>query len=136
MKCFVCGSEMRLDQIGGEENVSVSGFEHRTFRCSVCGDVERRLVLSTACDAKPAEPEPAIQSPTVQSRSTDEQSVAPAAVSQPVKKLSGIYTRLRRLLPFRRESAAPLRAPATAPSAVPLANVETVETVPRTAPTL
>ncbi len=141
MKCFVCGSEMRRDQMAGEESVSVSGFEHRTFRCSSCGDVERRLVLSTARDAEPAEPEPAIQSPaiqssTIQSCSTDEQSAAPAAVRQPAKKLSGIYTRLRRLLPFRRESVAPLRAPAAAPSAAPPANVETVEPAPRTTPTL
>src|SRR4051812_29029254 len=114
MKCLVCGSEMRLDPIAGEESVSVSGFEHRSFRCSSCGDVEQRLVFRAERDADSLSPGPS-QSSAIQSCSTDEQPAAFAAVRQPGKKVSGIYTRLKRLLPFRRESAVPSRSTAATP---------------------
>jgi hypothetical protein len=116
MKCFVCGSEMRLDPIAGEESVSVSGFEHRSFRCSSCGDVEQRLVFRAERDADTASPAPSIQSSAIQSCLTDEQPAAFAAVRQPAKKVSGIYTRLKRLLPFRRESAVLSRSIAATPA--------------------
>jgi hypothetical protein len=72
MRCLFCGSEMRLDQVDKNESVSVSGYEWHTFRCSSCGDVERRLALSTGSNASNAEPAPPIQ--TV---STDKQAAAP-----------------------------------------------------------
>jgi hypothetical protein len=72
MRCLFCGSEMRLDQVDKNESVSVSGYEWHTFRCSSCGDVERRLALSTGSNASHAEPAPPIQ--TV---STDKQAAAP-----------------------------------------------------------
>jgi hypothetical protein len=116
MKCFVCGSEMRLNPIAGEESVSVSGFEHRTFRCPSCGDVEQRVVFRAERDAYLQSPCPSIQSSAIQSCSTDEQPAASAAVGQPVEKVSGIYTRLKRLLPFRRESAVPSRSTGATPA--------------------
>jgi hypothetical protein len=115
MKCFVCGSEMRLDPIAGE-SVAVSGFEHRSFRCSSCGDVEQRFVFRAERDADTLSPGTSIQSSAIQSCLTDEQPAAFAAVRQPAKKVSGIYTRLKRLLPFRRESAVPSRSTAATPT--------------------
>jgi hypothetical protein len=112
MKCFICGSEMCLDPTAGEESVSVSGFEHRSFRCPSCGDVEQRLVFRAERDAAPPSPGSCIQSSAIQPCSTDEQPAAFAAVRTPAKKVSGIYTRLKRLLPFRRESAVPSRSTA------------------------
>jgi hypothetical protein len=136
MHCLVCGSEMRLDQVAGDESVSVSGFERRTFRCPSCGDVEHRLAFNRRHDPSPGEPSPDIQSAAIQCSSTDEQSAVPAAVGEPVfKERPGIFARLRRLLPFRREIAAPSPSPAPVPANEPLPTVETVEAAPSTVPT-
>ena len=48
---MVCGAEMRLDDVAADKSASVSGFEHHTFKCPSCGDVEERLAF-----VKPAEP--------------------------------------------------------------------------------
>ena len=136
MHCLVCGSEMRLDQVAGNESVPVSGFEHRTFRCPSCGDIEQRLAFSQPRDAGFAESSGEIESEAIQSSATVEQSAIAAATEEPVfKKPPGIYARLRRLLTFRREVAAPPRSPATAPATEPFSTVETVETAPSTVPT-
>ena len=45
MKCFVCGSEMRLTLVEPHDEVTRPGFEYRTFRCESCGDTERRFVF-------------------------------------------------------------------------------------------
>src|SRR5689334_3317489 len=137
MKCFVCGSEMRLDQTAGEESDSVSGLEHRTFRCPSCGDVEQRLVFRAERDAHAASPGAPVQSSAIESCSTDQQPAAFAAVRQALKKLSGIYTRLRHLLPFRREIAVPARSAATmlATDQQSTGAVESVPPGPGTPPT-
>jgi hypothetical protein len=44
MRCLVCGAEMSLEQVIGED--CPPGFERRTFVCSECGDTEQRLALS------------------------------------------------------------------------------------------
>jgi hypothetical protein len=41
MRCLVCGAEMSLEQVIGED--CPPGFERRTFVCSECGDTEQRL---------------------------------------------------------------------------------------------
>src|SRR5262245_8063301 len=41
MRCLVCGAEMSLEQVIGQD--CPPGFERRTFVCSVCGDTEQRL---------------------------------------------------------------------------------------------
>jgi hypothetical protein len=45
MKCFVCGDEMRLTAIEPHHEVTMHGFEYRTFQCGSCGDTERRFVF-------------------------------------------------------------------------------------------
>jgi hypothetical protein len=45
MKCFVCGSEMRLTMVEPHDEVTRPGFEFRTFQCQSCGDTERRFVF-------------------------------------------------------------------------------------------
>jgi hypothetical protein len=37
---------MRLQQVAGDESVAVAGFEHHTFTCPACGEVERRRVFT------------------------------------------------------------------------------------------
>jgi hypothetical protein len=43
MRCLGCGAEMQLVKIVGEDTMMVRGYEHHTFECSACGEVERRL---------------------------------------------------------------------------------------------
>jgi hypothetical protein len=46
MRCVPCGAEMRLMQVVGDDTMMVPGYEHHTFECSTCGEVERRLVFN------------------------------------------------------------------------------------------
>jgi hypothetical protein len=54
MQCLSCGAQMRLEQVAGDDSVPVAGFEHHTFRCSACGDVERRRVFNRQAGRTPA----------------------------------------------------------------------------------
>jgi hypothetical protein len=45
MKCFTCGEDMRLALVEPHDEVTMRGFEYRTFRCECCGDTERRFVF-------------------------------------------------------------------------------------------
>jgi hypothetical protein len=56
MQCLSCGARMRLEQVAGDDSVPVAGFEHHTFRCSACGDVERRRVFNKQAGRTPAAP--------------------------------------------------------------------------------
>jgi len=53
MRCMACGAEMALMNVVQDDTMAVPGFEHHTYMCSGCGDVEQRLVF-----AKPGEPFP------------------------------------------------------------------------------
>jgi hypothetical protein len=46
MRCMACGAEMILMNVVQDETMPVPGFEHRTFMCSACHDVERRLAFT------------------------------------------------------------------------------------------
>jgi hypothetical protein len=46
MRCVPCGAEMRLVQVVGDDTMMVPGYEHHTFECSACREVERRLVFN------------------------------------------------------------------------------------------
>ena len=45
MLCMVCGAEMILTNVVPDETMAVPGFEHHTFMCSECQDIERRFVF-------------------------------------------------------------------------------------------
>jgi hypothetical protein len=45
MRCLGCGAEMQLTNVAQADAMMIPGFEHHTMTCSVCGDVERRLVF-------------------------------------------------------------------------------------------
>jgi hypothetical protein len=45
MRCLVCAAAMNLMKVVEDDTMPVPGFEHHTFMCSACGDVERRLVF-------------------------------------------------------------------------------------------
>jgi hypothetical protein len=46
MRCLMCGAEMILMKMVKDETMMVSGFEHHTYMCSVCNDIERRFVFN------------------------------------------------------------------------------------------
>ena len=59
MRCLLCGAEMRLEEKAEIETVPVSEFQRYTFKCSVCGDVEQRLLLHADVEPLRAEVAPA-----------------------------------------------------------------------------
>ena len=63
MRCFVCNAEMTLMNVVEDGTMPADGFEWRTFMCSACGDVERRLVFSKNIGA--SEPEPVQVAPPI-----------------------------------------------------------------------
>ena len=48
MRCLVCNAEMVLMEAVLTDPTILPGFEHRTFSCSACRDIERRLVFTGA----------------------------------------------------------------------------------------
>jgi hypothetical protein len=46
MRCLACGANMILVNVVRDDTMAVAGFEHRTFMCSECHDVERRLAFN------------------------------------------------------------------------------------------
>jgi hypothetical protein len=43
---MACGAEMVLMNVVQDDTMAVPGFEHHTFTCSECQDVEQRLVFT------------------------------------------------------------------------------------------
>jgi hypothetical protein len=60
MRCLLCDAEMILMNVVQDDTMLVAGFEHRTFMCSSCHDVERRLVFVGAAEAIPVPATPSI----------------------------------------------------------------------------
>jgi hypothetical protein len=48
MRCLVCNTEMVLMEAVQADPTTLPGFEHRTFLCPACHDVERRLAYAGA----------------------------------------------------------------------------------------
>jgi hypothetical protein len=46
MRCLACGANMILVNVVRDDTMAVAGFEHHTFMCSECHDVERRLAFN------------------------------------------------------------------------------------------
>jgi hypothetical protein len=54
MRCISCGEMMRLVQAVSDRGMMVSGYEHLTYECIGCHEVERRLTFTTAPSAEQA----------------------------------------------------------------------------------
>lgn len=46
MRCLMCNAQMTLMMVTRDDTMPVAGFEHHTFMCSQCGDVESRLTFA------------------------------------------------------------------------------------------
>jgi hypothetical protein len=46
MHCVTCGAEMILMNVVRGDATSPPGCERHTFKCSVCHEIERRLILT------------------------------------------------------------------------------------------
>jgi hypothetical protein len=112
MRCMACGAEMALMNVVQDDTMAVSGFEHHTFMCSGCGDVEQRLVFAKPGEpsssnaaspvlAKPAEPLPSDAPPPVVAKPAEPLPVHAAPPISPVPAVRG--------------ERAPAAAPAPAP---------------------
>jgi hypothetical protein len=112
MRCMACGAEMALMNVVQDDTMAVSGFEHHTFMCSGCGDVEQRLVFAKPGEpsssnaaspvlAKPAEPLPSDAPPPVLAKPAEPLPVHAAPPISPVPAVRG--------------ERAPAAAPAPAP---------------------
>ena len=46
MRCLLCSGEMLLMKVVKDETMIAPGFEHHTYMCSACSDIERRFVFN------------------------------------------------------------------------------------------
>jgi hypothetical protein len=110
MQCLACGAEMRLNQISDRNAMLAAGFEHRTFECSACGDIERRLVFVGHPGSSRTDPDPLRTSGISPANET---AAGPAFGKRILTKLSYAWRQLARR---KRSSAAALDAIETQPS--------------------
>src|ERR1700738_1064835 len=81
MRCMACGAEMILTNVVQDDTIGVPGFEHRTFMCSECHDLERRFVFTKQDRDGDGEPLPEQAAPSVAPASTvHEEHVAVAEI--------------------------------------------------------
>jgi hypothetical protein len=88
---MACGAEMILMKVDQADTRLVPGFEHHTFVCSACRDVEQRLVFTRHGREKDAEPMPVhVAPPTVPAADVQEERIAsPGLFRRVVAKLIG-----------------------------------------------
>jgi hypothetical protein len=48
MLCVACGAQMHLVEVRCDDTMMVRGYEHHTFECTGCREIERRLTFSSA----------------------------------------------------------------------------------------
>ena len=81
MRCMACGAEMILTNVVQDDTIGVPGFEHQTFMCSECHDLERRFVFTKQDRDGDGEPLPEQAAPSVAPASTvHEEHVAVAEI--------------------------------------------------------
>jgi hypothetical protein len=122
MQCLACGAKMHPGEALGKD--SAPGFEHRTFTCSVCGDVERRLVLKRHVTPTNADPVLFPDAPPISPLAPIEnESTAASVFTQRLfAKLYGIRNVVRRRK----------KPPFTSVSVNPQESAHTAEAVPET----
>jgi hypothetical protein len=115
LQCLACGAAMRLHH--APEGNSVAGFEHRTFECGACGDIERRLVFTGEVEAPRADT-PTIEATSTISPENDEKEESRAAPFRN-RALAKLYRVWRGAVPHKPPSAVAADAIQRQPSTVP-----------------
>ena len=82
---------MILTNVVPDDTMEVTGFEHHTFACSKCQDVEERLIFTKQDRESDAEPMPEQAAPPVVPASTaqDEPVTASGLLTRVVAKIRG-----------------------------------------------
>jgi hypothetical protein len=66
MRCMICGAEMTLIGVVEDDTFKlVRGFEHHTYMCSKCGDIERRRVFNKHSEEPNTEAVPILSPPPI-----------------------------------------------------------------------
>jgi hypothetical protein len=90
MLCIACGAEMRLMQAVPDTTMMVSGYEHHTWQCTGCDEVERRLVFTREKTPAANVPvQPAAAAPVHPTAPQDDRVTAPGVWARAVAKLRG-----------------------------------------------
>ena len=124
MRCMACGAKMALMNVVQDDTMAVPGFEHHTFMCSGCGDVEQRLVF-----AEPGEPGPSHAAPPMPAKPA-EPLPSHAASPVPVKPAEPLPLHAAPPVPVKPAEPLPLHA---APPISPVPAVRS-EPAPAAAP--
>jgi len=64
-----------------DDTMAVPGFEHHTFRCSECQDIERRLVFTKHSEGD-TEPMPVEIAPTIAPSTAQDEHLAPSVITE------------------------------------------------------
>jgi hypothetical protein len=89
MQCLACGAEMHLVQVTKDDKGLVAGYEHQTWQCSACNEVERRFVFTREktpaekVPVQPTHPETPASSSRARSDESPKPSTAPTANDEP-----------------------------------------------------
>ncbi len=122
MRCMACGGEMILMNVVQDDTMVVPGFEHHTFVCSECQDVERRLKPTRAVPIEPTQTVPVELTQTVPLEPTQ---TVPSEPTQAVP-LEPIRT-----VPVEPSQAVPVEPTQTVPvELTPTVPLEPTQTVP------
>jgi hypothetical protein len=121
MRCLACGSEMHLMHVVQDDTMPVPGYEHRTFMCSACGDIERRLVFARDTGQGHTEPMSVHTAPPISPAPTDQQEriAASGILGRVFAKLRGKPVSVRPAPPTSLRPVEPVPVNTTAHSSVP-----------------
>jgi hypothetical protein len=91
MPCTTCGAEMILINVVQEHAMAMRGFEHHSFMCSSCRDVERRLVFTRHGRESDTPTMPVHPAPPIVPASTaqDERLAAPGLLRRVLANIRG-----------------------------------------------
>ena len=109
---YVCGAEMRLVKVEQDDSMMVTGYEHHTFECSSCQEVERRLIFTQEPTPHPGKPLPV--APVLSPATKEQNEAAPPT--------SSVST----------DEIAPPVSPGSTDQAPPMSPVSTADTAPPT----
>ncbi len=116
LQCLACGAAMRLHH--APEGNSAASFEHRTFECAACGDIERRLVFTGEAEVPPRADAATIETTSTISPENDENEASRAAPFRN-RTLAKLYRVWRGTVPHKPPSAVGSDAIQRQPSTVP-----------------